>query len=75
LYNQANLITSPAASITSYNSNQFMATTGSGLDFDKTQERNLLKQQLENVQQQISVMPAQIQARRGIMYGHKRAFS
>lgn len=43
LYNQANLITSPAASITSYNSTQFMATTGSGLDFDKTQERNLLK--------------------------------
>lgn len=46
LYNQANLITSPAASITSYNSNQFMGTTGSvtnGLDFDKTQERNLLK--------------------------------
>lgn len=40
-----------------------MGTTGSvgggvGLDFDKTQERHLLKQQLENVQQQISVMPA-----------------
>jgi hypothetical protein len=52
LYNQANLITSPAASITSYNSNQFMGTTGSvagNLDFDKTQERNLLKYQLENV--------------------------
>ena len=48
--NQPNLITSPAASTTSYNSNQFMGTSGSvsvglnGLDFEKTQERNYLKQ-------------------------------
>ena len=48
--NQPNMITSPAASITSYNSNQFMGTSGSasgsgvlGFDFDKTQDRALLK--------------------------------